>query len=447
MARAESLDDIPASGRSKRRRVNEIVDVMPFPDKKWLKLRLMPKPAVYGTHWVKTKRKDGSPTSFPTPCLAFDPETRQIDTSKKCPWCKSKSDQIRSGLDVYANAIIRSIQKQAPEEVRATRAEKESGFKDKESETFTIYRVVQIPSSVIGKLKDLKALNTHEDENGDTQGYGVDHARFGRDISIMFDSSKAGTDKYAVQMGDHTPLKKSEKLFLQWDLSNLVEAPPLAEAEADYKSWASRNGEGPGGGGDDDDEMPKRKKKPVDDDDDDDIDLTPQKKKRVADDDEDLAPPKKKKAAPVEDDDDDFDPPPKKKKAAPVDDDDDEDEAPPKKAVKKKVVEDDDDDFDPPPKKKKAAPVDDDDEDEAPPPKKRKAAPVEDEDDEDEPPPKKPAAKKKAAPVDDDDDEDDAAPPTTKPAATKKVVDDDDDDFDPPPKKKRKVVDDDDEDL
>lgn len=441
MARAESLDDVPASGRSKRPRVTEIVDVMPFPDKKWLKLRLMPRPAVYGTHWVKTKRKDGSPTSFPTPCLAFDPETRQIDTRKKCPWCKSNSDQIRSGLDVYANAIIRSIQKQAPEEVRPTRAEKESGFKDKESETFTIYRVVSIPSSVIGKLKDLKALNTHEDENGDTQGYGVDHARFGRDISIMFDSTKSGTDKYAVQMGDHTPLKKSEKMFLQWNLSNLVETPPLAEAEADYKSWAKRNGGDEAGGGDDDDEMPKRKKKPVDDDDDDDIDLTPQKKKRVADDDEDLAPPKRKKAAPVEEEDDDFDPPPKKKKVV-VEDDEEEDDPPPKK--KKAAPVDDDDDFDPPPKRKKAALVDDDEEEDDPPPKKRKAAPVDD-DDEDDPPPRKPAAKKKAAPVEDDDEDD---VPVKKPAAKKKKVVDDDDDFDPPPKKKRKVVEEeDDEDL
>lgn len=456
------IDDVPVSGNNKDPKPEDIVDVLKLPEKKFVTLRLFGPMYSYGMHWVKGKTKEGKPATFPKPCLAFDPSTGKPDSTKKCPWCdhhnaNEKEPDVRFSVTNYINAIVRSEQKKAPEDIETTKAEAKSGFKEKDSDSWTPVKAFRAGTAILRQLKDLKQLNTHEDENGDTQAFGVSHPKYGRDVQVMYDSSKSPASQYTVHMGDHKPLKKSEKSYLIWDLSGLAVIPEYSEAKAEYDKWAEKMG------------LKSKKRR----DDDDDEDLSSKKKRRAVDEDEDEddEPPKKKKRAAADDDDFDDDEPPKKKRKPADDDDDDEDvdldededdeddeppkkkgkKAPAKKAAKKSKSRDEDEDDeddedeedDPPPKSKKSKSRDEDEdeedeedeEDDDPPPKKGKKAaakkpakrkPADDEDDEDEeeeddeddeddPPPRKKAAKKPAAkkaakkrkPADDDDDEDD----------------------------------------
>ena len=407
------LDDAPVSGaREKAPRVEELVDLMELGDR-YVTVRIASPLFAYGVHWVKTKRKDGSLTSFPVACSAFDSDTGQRDSTKKCPWCEHMSEHpepkdmnarkgfigVSFAVDYYVNVISRALQKKITEPETPTKEEQKTGFKSKDSDTPTIFRVLRLTAGVIRAIKGLKDLNVRE-VDGESQAYAVSHPKYGADISLKYDKDAAGAAKYPVQMGAPSIIKKSEKAFLPWDISNLVTTPSLEVQKSEYAAWAERMGF-----------KKKGKKKEDIEEDDEDTGL---------DDDEDEDDPKTKKKTPVkakskydEDDEDEDDVPPakSKKKVVEEDDEDDEEEEKPvtkkKPAAKKRVVEeedeDDDEDDEPVVKKKPAAKAskkkvveEDDDEDDSP---------FKDDEDEDEPKPKakKPAKKK---PDDDEDDDD-----------------------------------------
>lgn len=404
MAKGYDLDDAPVSGaREKSPRVEELVDLMELGDR-YATVRIASPLFAYGIHWVKTKRKDGSLTSFPVGCSAFDSDTGQRDSTKSCPWCDHMSEHpepkdarerkgfigVSFAVDYYVNVISRALQKKITEPETPTKEEQKTGFKSKDSDTPTIFRVLRLTAGVIRAIKGLKDLNVRE-VDGESQAYAVSHPKYGADISLKYDKDAAGAAKYPVQMGAPSIIKKSEKAFLPWDISNLVVTPALEVQKSEYAAWSERMGFKKKAG---------KKKDEIDDEDED---------SGLDDDDEDTPPAKTKKKTPVkskyddEDDEEDDVPPPKsKKKAVEEDDEDDEDEDPkPKKkpTAKKKVVEEDDEDDEPIVKKKPAAKkkaVEEDDEDDSP---------FEDDDEEDEPKPKakKPAKKK---PADDEDDDD-----------------------------------------
>lgn len=402
------LDDAPVSGaREKAPRVEELVDLMELGDR-YVTVRIASPLFAYGIHWVKTKRKDGSLTSFPVACSAFDSDTGQRDSTKKCPWCDHMSEHpepkdmnarkgfigVSFAVDYYVNVISRALQKKITEPETPTKEEQKTGFKSKESDTPTIFRVLRLTAGVIRAIKGLKDLNVRE-VDGESQAYAVSHPKYGADISLKYDKDAAGAAKYPVQMGAPSIIKKSEKAFLPWDISNLVTTPSLEVQKSEYAAWAERMGFKKNG----------------------------KKKEDIEEDDEDTG---------LDDDDDEDEPKPKKKtpvKAKSKYDDEDEDDAPPAKSKKKFVEEDDeDDDEDKPVVKKKPA-------------TKKKAVEEEDEEDDDEPVvKKKPEAKanKKKAVVEDDDeddspfkddeDEDEPKPKAKKPAKKKPADDEDDDD-------------------
>ena len=473
MARETDLDDIPKSGRGdNRRKPTDVLDVYKLPPKKYVQMRLYPGTYIYAGHWINVINKEGKKASFYQPCSAWDSEnnTRRGNYGEEhCAWCAHmqweraqdldpKERKIRFAQDYYMNAIIRSIERNGPDGGKATKEERKTGFKDKESDSWTPVRPLRMTQNVATLVQDLKQLNTHEDEDGNTKSFKVTDKVYGADIQLKADpDAPSPSQYYMVQLGSQNEIGDKEEAYLKWKLDDLTEYPSKKESAAEYKLWAAKNspkalkaimGVSADSGDDDDDDVPTTKKKKVAVEDDDDEPVKPKKKATKSDfddDDDDEAPAPKPKKKPVVNDDDEDDAPPKKRKP-PVDDD--EDEAPAPKPKKKPVVVDDDDD-DPPPKKKRAQ-VEDDDED-VPVKPKKKAAVVEDDED-DDPPPKKrkpsveeedddppPKAKKKARVEDDDDD----VPPVKKKKAA--VVEDDDDD--PPPKKKKRPVDDDDDGL
>lgn len=436
MTRGTDMDAVVVRSREERKKPTDIFTLLEYPSKNgkpaWVTIRLFGPVFSEGTYWVRAKR-DNPKSSFPAPCLSYDYNTHQRTSDKEDPWGDELQRERDAGMDqpyvryqpyLYMNAIVRKEQSREPARNRLTAEEKETGFKDKDSDSWTPVVVVRFTPSLFKKVQDLKDDNIVKLKSG-TKAFNVNHERFGRDIMIRYDPNAAASDKYAVKLvvdGGRTPLTEEEKAYLKWDIEAMYnDEPSLEETKRDVAAWRKRMG------------LTDEKSKAVESMDDneesfdDDIEDTPKLKKRkpAADvfEDDDVGsfdPPKKSKS-----DDDDFD----------DDDDDFEDEKPTRKSKKSKQVEEDDfedDDFEEeaPRKKSKAKPVEeddfddddfDDDEEDEKPARKSKSKKVEEddfddddfEDDEEEDKPipksKKPLKSKfkKAKPVDDDDDFDD----------------------------------------
>ncbi len=391
------LDDVSGGGNNKRPRIDETIAVFKFPPKKWVTLRIFGPIFTYGGYWVTTKTKDGKKTKFYTPCPSYDPATQQRDSTIYDPWRDLEAKQADMERDDktlnfskagFTNAIFRKAQKDAPRKLaKHTKHERKTGFKEKDSDSFTPVVALRLPGGAITKLKEQAGLNVVE-VKGQTKSFPITHPKYGCDVRIMHSPEKAPADQYQVSIGERTKLTEEEEAYLKWDLSDLESAPDEKEVKRDFESWASRNGIKVGG----------KKKKAKDEDDEDLDDDDGEDGEDGEDDDEPKSKSKKskskskdkKKKSKDEDEDDDED----------LDDDDEDDEPKSKKSKgKKKAKDDEDDDF-----------GDDDDDD-----------------DDDEPKSKKKAGKgkKKSKDEDDDDDDDDE--------------DGDEDEDDEPKSKKSKV--------
>ena len=433
MTRGTDMDAVVVRSREERKKPTDIFTLLEYPSKNgkpvWVTIRLFGPVFSEGTYWVRAKR-DNPKSSFPAPCLSYDYNTHQRTSDKEDPWGDELQRERDAGMDqpyiryqpyLYMNAIARKEQAREPARNRLTAEEKETGFKDKDSDSWTPVVVVRFTPSLFKKVQDLKDDNIVKLKSG-TKAFNVNHERFGRDIMIRYDPNAAASDKYAVKLvvdGGRTPLTEEEKAYLKWDIEAMYnDEPSLEETKRDVAAWRKRMG------------LTDEKSKAVESMDDneesfdDDIEDTPKLKKR-------------KPAADVFEDDDvgSFDSPKKSKSYDDdFDDDDFEDEKPARKSKSRKVEEDDfeDDDFEEeaPRKKSKAKPVEEDDfddddfddEEDEKPARKSKSRKVEEDDfddddddfeddEEDKPIPKskKPLKSKfkKAKPVDDDDDFDD----------------------------------------
>lgn len=357
MAKARDIDTLPhQSQRDNRRKPSDVVELLKLKPKQFNRLRPLQGVYSYAGHWVKTIKKDGTKGNFYIPCSAWDAEEavrKGGNGAHHCAFCnyeaaahaagiESKDRMSRFSVDHYMNVIVRALQKNMPDDWAPTKDEEASGFKSLESSTPTPIRPFRMTDSLATKVKEQKELNVHEIE-GDAQSFPVSHPRYGCDVLVKMDPDAASpSGVYSVQKGDAAPIRKSERQYLSWDLSDLCDYLSTEEVQQEFDRWALKN----------EVEVPGQKKKSS-------------KKSSAPDDDDDDVPVKRPRRADPDDDDDDAPPPkkPAKKPARPDPDDDDEDDAPP------------------PPKKKRAPPPDDDDEDDAPPPKKRRAPPPDDDDD------------------------------------------------------------------
>lgn len=401
---------------------------------KWVTFRLFGDIMSFGNYWIAGVNKQGVKKRFPQACPSFNYLTGQRESGKYDPWWEveqherngsedNKSETVQFTRSFFINAIVRSEQDNEPAKIRKTPEEAESGFKDKDSSSWTPVKVLRMPPSLLQKIQELKPLNSVKFKNGSIKCFDVTHPIYGRDIQVKFDDSASPANKYSIQLGmKRTPLTEEEKEYLTYDLDALYYVPKEEEVKRSFEVWAKRSGYS----------------KKVEDETEDNFDMD-----KSEEEDEAPAPVKKPVKKPakkvVEDDEDDFDEDEevdvplkkgsKKIKKVVEDDDEEEEKAPVKKSVKGKQEEDEED-----------IPDFDEDEDE------------EDSEEEEDEAPKKPVKKPvKKAPVkkvveeededdfEDDDDSDEeeeeerpkksVKKPTKKPA--KKAADEEDDfDFD-----------------
>ena len=361
-----SLDEIETRRNGNdSARIEELIDVFKWPDGKWVQVRLMDRGLLpISTHWVPIiGSKTGKESKIPRLCLNIDPDSGKA-IKGKCPYCEL-GDTARAQDHYYFNAIIRELQEDQPKKaVKPTSSERETGFKDIDSRSWTPVRAIRLPGGLLDQFKAQKDLNKHKSKKtGETKKYAINHDKYGVDFNVMYDSTTKGAGKYKISKEGRTPLTEEELEYLVYDLDGAAIAKEmglktLEEALRDVKTMTLASGKG----GKDDDEKSKGRRVI---DDDDDVDL-----------DEDDEPKKKGKKSKHRDD----------------DEDEDEDDAPFKKKGKKSKHRDDDEDEEPKKKKGKKSKDDEDD----------------DEDDEDdEKPSKKSKKSKKSKHRDDDDDEDD----------------------------------------
>lgn len=408
------------AGRKDEVKIDDVLGIFKFPEGEFAEVRFIPGPILaLKQHWIKIRGgKDKREIKVPRWCIAFDPAT-EGPNGKKCPYCELSTGQDgaqQESIKYYANAIIRDMQENEPrKKVAPSKEERKSGFIQAGSKAFTPIRVVALTPTLAQKLQDLEQLNMHKDKKtSKKKSFPLSHPVYGKDVSIKFDNSKAGSDKYNVVPGEKTKLTDEEKEYLVWNLNpDVLDKLGLKsekEAKEDFKRMDVIGGDEPEDDDDDDDSGGRRlgakgkkaakgKGKSRDDDEDDEDD-----------DDEDDRPSKKSKAKKPsrfdddddeDDDDDDSD----------DDEDDDDDDRPSKKSKskgkkpskgkgKKSSFDDDDDDDD-------DEDDDDDDDDDRPSKKSKSKSKSKD---------KKPAKgkAKKSSFDDDDDDDDDDEPPVKK---------------------------------
>jgi len=357
--KSRDLDDVPVGRGSRNSSPSDRIDILQFKNKTWTRIRLFGPVFCTGQYWVASKKKDGGDTRFPVVCPSFDYDMQDRNPEAYDPW-RTAAEQlneydpknpkknkvlIQYSRNAWMNAIVRAEQKNAPRRPsKPTKAERKSGFKDKDSDSFTPVRAVRLTTSLLEKIQNLKGVNTYEAKNGQTKSYSVADLKYGRDIQVYYDKDAAPANQYQVQLGEkRKPITEEESEYLVQNLELLADdVPSREEIDRDFYSWLKRNKleiDMPGKkktSKKDEELLKKKKRKAVDDDDDfddddvgdddddfDDEDDEPKSKKKSK------KPAKKSKSKKDEDDDDDFD----DEDDDDFDDDDDDED-------------DDDDDFD-----------------------------------------------------------------------------------------------------
>lgn len=373
---------------SKNPRPEDIVDILKLPNDEWLTARAVGPVVAVGGHWVNLEppKKDKMPKAFPVPCLAFDPNTEERDSTKKCPWCADTSGWVRNALDYWQNFIVRSLEEDMPSKPKEhTKKEKKTGFKEKSSKSWTPCRALRIAPGFMRDFKKQASLNRHlSKKTGEKKAFPLSHDKFGVDVELMYAPQEQAAKKYSVSKGDkRSPLTEEQQEYLLQPIESLskviqltaqaeeagVDAADLLKAELkkqekEYADWLKRmkkkyKGEFGSDGESDDEES--------EDDDDEDDDKPKGKGKKG----------KKSSAKAKSRDDDDED----------EDSDEDDDDFAVKKGKSKKSKSRDEDDED----EDEDSDDDDEDEDDEPPKSKKKSkgkkskkSRDEDEDDDDE---------------------------------------------------------------
>lgn len=272
MAKRQAIgfDDARDAGGDKPKRVSDIITVYKIPEKKWTAVRFHPEIHCYATAWVKTKNKEGKSTKFPALLRSFDPITQEFDSTIKDPWYefsqKERADEvdqkdrlIQVSKKFYGNMIVRKLQAQKPERTPKPEAEEiESGYKHKDSDTWTDWSAFALPPGLIRAIKELRELNTVESKSGATTAYSVTDIDYGCDIKIYFDPDQSPANQYKIQLGEQTPLTEEEQASLRWDTSDLESEPPSEQkAMKDFADWQRKMGLVKGGDEDEED-TPRR---------------------------------------------------------------------------------------------------------------------------------------------------------------------------------------------
>jgi hypothetical protein len=253
------LDDVKTSRRSSKGRTDDKVEIHKFKPNVYETHRIFGPTYTYSQYWIKVKKKDGNWTKFPVDSPSWDPVKQEFDRSKYDPWyeyhlkeieddVKPEKRLIQVGVSYWTLSISRKKQKDEPARPpKPTKTELKTGFKEKDSDSYTAVVALRLPGTPVDKIRGFKSMNVVESKSsGSTKAYPVSHEKFGHDVRIKFDDGKdtAPANRYDVQYVEkRSPLTEEEQAYLKWDLSDLAnEAVSDDELRRDFEGWAKRMG-------------------------------------------------------------------------------------------------------------------------------------------------------------------------------------------------------------
>lgn len=365
-AQFKGFNSIHTNSRNDSARLDEVIDVIKWVDKKWVPIRVLPlAPLQVRQAWIKIYGgKERKEFAVPRYVVNFDPNNpEKPKKGVRCPYSELVTDKdgpVRVSDFWLFNVIDRDMQEEGPPRraSKPTKEEKSSGFKDINSETWTPVKVARFTMTSIMRMTELSEDNIVKNKKTKAkEQYDASDAKYGFDVKVKYKKDAPGTDKYSIDKvdGGATPLTDEEKKYLVWKLDEaLLDATGrMTEKQAleDVKRMEIVGGAQPDDDDDDDDDDKKKKSKKksrsLDDDDDDDDKKKKSKKKNKAkdlfkDDDDD-------------DDDDEDDKKSKKSKKSSKKSSDKKSTKDKVKSKKSKKDDDDDDDDDEDDKPKKSS--------------------------------------------------------------------------------------------
>ena len=259
MARQQGtdLDEVKTSRGGNKTRIDEKIEVHTLKPNVYEQHRIFGPTYTYSQYWVVGKKKDGSPTKFPVDSPSWDPVKQEYDRSIYDPWydyhiwevendVDEKKRLIQVGVSYWTLSISRKKQKDEPaHRPKPTKEELKTGFKEKNSDSYTPVVALRLPSTPVKKIQGFKSMNVVESKSGSTKAYPVSHEKYGHDVRIKFDNAKetAAGNRYDVQYVERkSPLTEEEQTELKWDLSNLANEATEAQVRSDFEGWAKRMG-------------------------------------------------------------------------------------------------------------------------------------------------------------------------------------------------------------
>lgn len=348
VAKFKGFGSIQTNSRNDSARLDEVIDLIKWIDKKWVPIRILPRaPLQVRQAWIKIYAgKDKKEITIPRYVVNFDPENpEKPKKGVRCPYSELVTDKdgpVRVSDFWLFNVIDRDMQDEgAPRKgkgAKPTKEEAKTGFKDINSDTWTPVKVARFTMTMIMRMNELSEDNIIKDKKTKKKSqYDATDENYGFDVKVKFKKDAPGTDKYSIDKvdGGCTPLTKEEKGYLVWELTEkLLDATGrLTEKQAleDVKRMEIVGGNTADDDDDDDDDRKKSKKKSRSLDDDDDDDKKKKSKKK-----------KSKELFKDDDDDDDDDDDKKSKKSKSKKSSKSDDKKSSKKSSKKSIDDDDD---------------------------------------------------------------------------------------------------------
>ncbi len=229
-------------GRDRDPRIEDLVDVMPWPDKEYENVRLVG-PVFSVKHvWFDIKTDSGI-KRFPKMCLDHDGATDKFVTNI-CPYRKLVSEGFGNIATSYlTNVISRALQDERDyRRVTDRKIVNHLGYKcylaRKGDTRLTPVRVLVVPASGAETLQNLKKLNK-VNVDGRRSEMEISDAKYGIDISIQHDDSKEGSRRYDIQRADRSPLTAEERAYMIYPL-NLLKPESLAAAKENLQGFQDR---------------------------------------------------------------------------------------------------------------------------------------------------------------------------------------------------------------
>ena len=227
-------------------RIDSLLDFADFSDGEWHKVRLWPGVHALATMWLDVQKKDGNTVQIPRTILNFDIEKASFDTSKRCPYYENRDYVTCRGepggqlnIHYYVNVLDRELQNNEPRKTKITSDEQKSGFKAKESKSWTPIRVARFPKTVIEKLLKLQELNRIK---GDPQE--LSDPNTGRDVYVLFNrDARNPANMWDAQLDPDGPskLSKKEKSYLMYDIGGALETMQQQQTVDDAEKWMTRH--------------------------------------------------------------------------------------------------------------------------------------------------------------------------------------------------------------